>query len=226
MSTNTEPSTVDRIAQELRDRIRRGILVGGQRLIEAEWTRALSVSRGPVREAFGRLAAEGLVVVEPRRGAVVRLLNTKEILDLYEARAAIEGQAAAAAARSIGTGDNRSRLRQVRDEHQQFLAGGEFGHYLAVNERFHHLVLEIADNEILRRLGEQLHVMAYHLQTTRVSRAITPIPLLSVSSSARFHRDISEAILEGDPVAADRLMRAHLAMTRDGILEVDQTSRA
>lgn len=226
MPPKAAPSTVDRVTQELRDRIRRGTLVGGQRLIEAEWTSALNVSRGPVREAFGRLVAEGLLVVEPKRGAVVRQLGPKEIIDLYEAREAIEGQAAAAAARCIGTGDNRARLEEVLRDHQHFLAGGEFGHYLGVNERFHQLVLEIADNGILRRLGEQLHVMAYHLQTTRVLRATTPVPLLSVAGSARFHCDIMEAILEGDANAAERLMRAHLATTRDGILEVDRAPQA
>ncbi|WP_083933235.1 GntR family transcriptional regulator [Sciscionella marina] len=219
---NGEVSAVDRIAEELRERIRRGQLVGGQRLIEADWTRELQVSRGPVREAFGRLAAEGLVIVERKRGAVVRRLNTKDILDLYEARAAIEGQAAAAAARCVGAADNRTRLEQVLHEHQRFLDGGEFSHYLGVNENFHRVILEIADNDILQRLGRQLHVMAYHLQTTRVSRATTPVPLLSVADSARFHCDITEAVLAGKSEQAERLMREHLMTTRDGILEVDR----
>ncbi len=197
--------------------------MGGQRLIEADWTAELQVSRGPVREALGRLAAEGLVEIEPRRGAVIRRLGTKDILDLYEARAAIEGEAAAAAARSVGLGDRRARLQQLLRDNQEFVEGGEFWRYLPVNEAFHHVVLEIADNDVLRRLGSQLHVMAYHLQTTRVSRATTPVPLLSVASSARFHCRITEAILAGDAVAADALMREHLGATRDGILELDRS---
>ncbi|MEV4219889.1 GntR family transcriptional regulator [Nonomuraea sp. NPDC049725] len=53
-------SVVERIAGELRERIKRGQLVGGQRLIEDDWTQELGVSRGPLREALGRLASEGL----------------------------------------------------------------------------------------------------------------------------------------------------------------------
>lgn len=222
MSSSSEPSTVDRVTQELRDRIRRGLLVGGQRLIEADWTSALNVSRGPVREAFGRLVVEGLLVVEPKRGAVVRQLGEKEIADLYEARTAIEGRAAAAAARAVDAGDNRARVEEALREHQHFLDGGEFGHYLGVNERFHYLVLDIADNGMLRRLGEQLLVLAYHLQTTRVAQATAPLPLLTVAGSAQRHCDIMEAILAGDAAEAERLMCTHLALTRDGILEADR----
>ncbi|WP_344897243.1 GntR family transcriptional regulator [Nonomuraea antimicrobica] len=105
------PSVVERIADELRERasarIKRGQLVGGRRLIEADWTREPGVSRGPAREALGRLAGEGPVVVEPKRGAVVRRLHTKDIIDLYAARAAIEGHAAALAASHIGPGQDR-----------------------------------------------------------------------------------------------------------------------
>ncbi|TQM01779.1 GntR family transcriptional regulator [Pseudonocardia kunmingensis] len=219
-------SVVDRIADELRRRIRRGELVGGQRLIEAEWTQELGVSRGPVREALGRLASEGLVVIEAKRGAVVRRLLAKDIDDLYEARAAIEGQAAAAAARRIDEGGHRAALEELMAEHDDFVGGGEFGPYLGVSVRFHELVLEIADNEILSRLGGQLHVLAYHLQATRVSRATGPVPHLSVSGSAECHREIGSAILRGDAYAAERLMREHQMATRDGILAVDRDSAA
>ena len=217
---------VDRIAGELRRRIRRGELVGGQRLIEADWTQELGVSRGPVREALGRLASEGLVVIEAKRGAVVRRLLAKDIDDLYEARAAIEGQAAAAAARRIDEAGHRADLEKLLAEHEEFAGGGEFGQYLAASVRFHELVLEIADNEILSRLGGQLHVMAYHLQTTRVARATGPVSHLTVSGSARCHREIGAAILRGDAEAAERLMREHQMATRDGILAVDRDGDA
>ena len=223
----TAPSVVDRITHELRNRIKRGHLVGGQRLIEVDWTREFGVSRGPVREALGRLASEGLVVVEPKRGAVVRRLTPKDIYDLYEARAALEGQAAALAARCIRDADHTTRLRELLRENAKFLRGGEFVRYLPVNERFHHLVLELADNQVIERLAGQLHAMAYHLQATRVARATAPSPVLSVAGSAKFHREIGGAILVSDEVAADQLMRRHIYETRDGILAVDQdTPRA
>lgn len=221
-----QTSVVDRVTTELRDRIKRGELVGGQRLVEADWTTELGVSRGPVREAFGRLASEGLVVVETNRGAVVRRLRAKDITDLYEARAAIEGQAAALAARRIKEGDHKAMLRDLLHENAKFLRGGEFARYMSVNEGFHHLVLELSDSAILSRLGNQLHVLAYHLQTTRVVRSTMSDPVLSVARSARWHREIGNALLRGDEDEANRLMRAHLFETRDGFLSLDNPKPA
>lgn len=210
------------MADEFRRRIRRGDLVGGQRLVEADWTRELGVSRGPVREALGRLASEGLVVIEAKRGAVVRRMLAKDIEDLYEARAAIEGQAAFAAAKRIDEGDHRGVLEAVLGEHEEFAGGGAFGRYVGSSVRFHELVLEFANNEFLSRLGKQLHVMAYHLHTTRVARATALASPLTVAGSARSHREIGLAILRGDAELAERLMREHQRETRDGILAVDR----
>ncbi|WP_308125649.1 FCD domain-containing protein [Nonomuraea ceibae] len=128
--------------------------------------------------------------------------------------------AAPLAARRIGQGEHEAVLREVLRENATFLQGGEPAGYMDVNERFHHLVLDLADNEVLSRLGGQLHVMAYHLQTTRVIRAAAPDHELSVAGSARFHRDIGNAILRGEEDHADRLMRAHLLKSRDGILAI------
>ncbi|MDN5914476.1 MAG: GntR family transcriptional regulator [Pseudonocardia sp.] len=214
------------MADELRRRIRRGELVGGQRLVEADWTQELGVSRGPVREALGRLASEGLVVIEAQRGAVVRRMLVKDIEDLYEARAAIEGQAAFAAAQRINEGGHRGALEALLGEQEEFVGGGEFGRYLGSSVRFHELVLEFANNEFLSRLGKQLHVMAYHLHTTRVARATTLLSPLTVSGSAQCHRDIGAAILRGDAERAERLMREHQMQTRDGILAVDREGAA
>ncbi|WP_409463617.1 GntR family transcriptional regulator [Amycolatopsis sp. GA6-003] len=222
VSAAAEPplSVVDRVAAELRERIKRGELVGGQRLFEAELTSDLGVSRGPVREALGRLASEGLVVVEANRGAFVRRLRAKDIVDLYEARAAIEGQAAALAARRAADCDQRE-LRELLRENEEFLRGGEFAPHLRVSERFHHLVLELADSAILDRLGRQLHVLAHHLQTTRIVRSTLSEPQLSVAATARWHHEIGTAVLRGDDDEAGRLMRAHLFETRDGFLALD-----
>ncbi|WP_051792428.1 GntR family transcriptional regulator [Amycolatopsis jejuensis] len=215
-------SVVDRIADEFRARIRRGELVGGQRLVEADWTQELGVSRGPVREALGRLASEGLVVIEAKRGAQVRRMLPKDVESLYEARAAIEGAAAAAAARRIDEGDHRVTLEKLVAENEKFAGGGEFSYYLGTSMHFHEVILDIADNEILSRVGRQLHVMAYHLHTTRVARATAPLKHLTVAGSAQCHRDIADAILRGDAAKAERLMRNHQRDTRRGILAVGQ----
>jgi len=86
------------LAGDAADRIRESILSGGFRpgehLVEARIAQQLNVSRGPVREAFKLLRAEGLVEEEPRRGTFVVRLEADDVREIYQLRAAIEGQAA------------------------------------------------------------------------------------------------------------------------------------
>src|SRR5438309_7655595 len=82
-----------RVYDHLREEILTGRLKPGAELGEVPLSEQLGVSRGPLREAIGRLAAEGLVTVRPRRGAVVRSLSKEEFLELYQVREALERMA-------------------------------------------------------------------------------------------------------------------------------------
>src|SRR5256885_1250617 len=79
-----------RVHERLREQILSGELDPGAELAEVALSQQLGVSRGPVREALGRLASEGLVTIRPRRGAVVRSLSAEEFLELYQVREALE----------------------------------------------------------------------------------------------------------------------------------------
>src|SRR5436305_15144714 len=77
----------------LREEILSNRLPPGTELQELALSQRLGVSRGPIREALGRLAAEGLVTVRPRRGAVVHSLSSEDFLELYQVREALETMA-------------------------------------------------------------------------------------------------------------------------------------
>src|SRR5919202_528505 len=79
-----------RVHERLRDQILSGDLEPGTELTEVALSEQLGVSRGPIREALGRLASQGLVTVRPRRGAVVRSLSKEEFVELYQVREALE----------------------------------------------------------------------------------------------------------------------------------------
>jgi DNA-binding GntR family transcriptional regulator len=79
-------SVPDRVAAEIRERIRHGRLAPGQRLIEADLIVQLGVSRNTIRSAFNQLAAEGVITLERNRGAHVRVLDLEGIRQLYELR--------------------------------------------------------------------------------------------------------------------------------------------
>ena len=108
-----------RVYEHLRREILDGSLAPGTELLEVALSEHLGVSRGPVREAIGRLAAEGLVTVRPRRGAVVRSLSKEEFLELYEVREALEQRAVLLAVPRLGPEDlaELSRLNEAMEEY-------------------------------------------------------------------------------------------------------------
>jgi DNA-binding GntR family transcriptional regulator len=87
-------STVETVTAALRREILEGARLGGQRLVEQELTARFGVARHTLRAALRALAAEGLVRVEPNRGARVARLSVEEIVQLYELRTALEVEAA------------------------------------------------------------------------------------------------------------------------------------
>src|SRR5918993_1901760 len=113
--------TVDYVLEHLRNCVIQGRYAPGQRLIEADLTRDLRVSRGPLREAFRRLSAEGLLESVPHRGAVVRRLTLREMKELFQIRVQLESLAAQLAAEAIANPAIRERFEQdiapICDEH-------------------------------------------------------------------------------------------------------------
>jgi DNA-binding GntR family transcriptional regulator len=87
-------TTVETVTNAIRREILDGELVGGQRLVEQELTARHGVARHTLRAALRELAAEGLVRIEPNRGARVARLSAQDIIELYELRTALEVEAA------------------------------------------------------------------------------------------------------------------------------------
>src|SRR4026208_1562785 len=103
------------LAEDAADRIRAQILSGGfsqgEHLVEAKIAEQLAISRGPVREAFKLLRAEGLLKEEPRRGTFVVSLTADDVREIYGLRAALEGRAA----RLLARGRDTKALARVRE---------------------------------------------------------------------------------------------------------------
>lgn len=109
-SRGVRGDTVDRLVDWLRSGILNGRYAPGQRLVEADLTHNFKVSRGPVREAFRRLSAEGLLQMVPHRGALVRKLCYEETVEMFQIRSGLEPLAARLAAAAIDRADNRQRF--------------------------------------------------------------------------------------------------------------------
>jgi DNA-binding GntR family transcriptional regulator len=201
----TVTTAVDSVIEAITEGVKDGRYAPGQRLVEADLTRELGVSRGPLREALGRLAAEGIVVNEPYRGAVVRKLTRADVVDLFQIREVLEGEAARLAALSIDDGDHRRRVAASLKTLERFKRRPDTYAYMDENTRFHDLVVELSGNQLLARLIGQLQVHAFRLLFRRLVAESD-----AVGDSIREHEAVARAILAGDGRAAEREMRKHV----------------
>jgi DNA-binding GntR family transcriptional regulator len=193
----------ERIAATLRNAIIERRIEPGAHLVEQELVKRFGVSRVPLREAFRVLAGEGLVDVQPHRGAVVTALSESELAELFEVRAVLEGQAVRRLARMAG-GEVLGRIEALLDEMKASVRRRDFATYLSQAARFHDLLVSESGNALLARLYDQIRL---HLRRYQTVLAKTPeSPRRSILEHAR----IVSAIRAGGEEAAERAARAHI----------------
>ena len=158
-------SLPEQIAARLGDRIVTGVITPGARIIEQEMADEFRASRGPVREALRILEREGLVQIDPRRGARATLLSRQDVFDLFEIRAHLYEAVALRLAEHPspeviqlleGGVRNLRRLAELADD------GGEYA------ETVFHLSLDCARAAGNARLADMITSLS--LQTSRYSR--------------------------------------------------------
>jgi DNA-binding GntR family transcriptional regulator len=202
-STVAHGGTVGRVVEGVRANILSGLYVPGQHLVEADLTRDFNVSRGPLREAFRRLSAEGLLQIVPNRGALVRQLSYREILEVFQIRSALEPLAARLAALAIDQGNNRRRFKAAIREIWSEAVRRDPG-YHRENQKFHFAIFAVCGNAQLAQFSTQLQLPMLLLQ---LGGAKTPG---MYRDSVREHREIATAILNGDSSAAEAATHRHL----------------
>lgn len=198
----------------LRDDILHWELPPGTVLAEVEQARRLSLSRTPIREAFARLAAEGLLVALPGRGLVVSELSRETIVELFELRRVLEAEAARLAAmrRTVGV------FAELRDEFS-------VAHLLLEDEaglRAYYQLVERLDKAMdaavqSRFLVSAIRQLRPHL--IRVRRLARDNPE-RLRQAANEHLMIVEAIVEGDAELAASTTSIHLKRSLKNILAV------
>jgi DNA-binding GntR family transcriptional regulator len=210
-----EPTAVDRSIKEIRRRIRAGVLAPGQRLIEADLTRVLGVSRGRLREALSHLAAEGLVSLEPNR-MTVRALTCEEVRNISVIREMLEGLAARLAAERVAAGHEITVFRRIWEYSRVPAARSNTDAYVEANQKFHAGIVSLSGNIILDKLIDQLSTSLYRFQFR--SRLRSEL----LEQGHRDHEEVATAILAGDAEAAERAMRKHLRNSAKLILRLPQ----
>jgi DNA-binding GntR family transcriptional regulator len=198
----------------VRERIRRGRLVPGQRLVEADIVAATGASRSKVREALRRLEAEGLVTIEEFRGASVKRLGPDEVRQIYQARMALEGLAAAECARRADRG-LRERLNSLQRDLDDSERTGDHDRFAKLNEAWHGSITSGSGNEYIAQFLTRLTLPIYRLVFATFYTAER------IAAANADHRVITAAIVEGRAADAERAMRAHIGNGLEALLELD-----
>lgn len=211
MSVDTSNTTLgvqnrtlwEQVFAHLREEILTNRLAPGTEINEVAFARSLGVSRGPLREALGRLAAEGLVTITPRRGAVVTKLTRNEFLEAYQVREALESLAVKLAVPLLSD-DDRQALHDLSDEMIECARRGDVAEFFAVNRRFHDVFVRASGNERLQEMHGQL--MAQMGRLMNKSHELRG----GLEQSIAEHQAILAAVDAGDATGAARLLEEHI----------------
>jgi DNA-binding GntR family transcriptional regulator len=189
------------VASKLRERILSGAVAGGERLVEGKLSEELGVSRVPVREALRQLAAEGLVSIEPRRGASVISYNEEQVRELVEVRATLEALNAKLAAKrhdELTIAD----LKSILDEGVRVAGSADSLTLMRLNERFHEALANVAANSVLRDIMRSLR--------ERTALLFAPMNKGRSQQNWQEHAAILRAVINGDAEMASFLAARHV----------------
>lgn len=201
----------ERIAEALRRAISTGGLAPGSRINESELASAHRISRSPIREALRILQQEGLVAMEPRRGAFVRRLAAAEILEVYGVKAMLEGYATGLATRRLDTIE-LDRLGALVRRMEAEAAAEDARAYVETTREFHERIVRASANATLCAI--------YH----SLDRKIHALRRMSLAQPGRMaaslvdHRAILAAMRAGDAAGAERLARTHIEAAAAALL--------
>lgn len=196
--------SAEQVLAELRTAILQGEYSPRQRLVETELAEDYGTSRFIVRKALVQLGSEGLVDIQPNRGARVREISVDDAIALTEVRKALESLVAGRAAERA-TADDIAHLRQLADRMRDAVRQFDIVQYSEVNAALHASLRTISGHGPATRILEQLNAQV--VQHQFVLALIPGRPALAL----REHLEIIDAVCAGQAEAAEKAMAAHLA---------------
>jgi DNA-binding GntR family transcriptional regulator len=195
----------DKLIAQITQEISSGVLRPGDQLEESVLAEKFGVSRTPIREAIRAMVGSGFLQTRPRKGAIVRVLTSKELLDLFEVAAGLEGMACRLAAASL-THEHAKAIVNKLDKCQVLAEANDKVQYSIANIEFHAAIHAATDNHWLI---EQLQHIGIHINPYRS----LPYDIRGrLSKSTEEHSTIYQAILAGEGNKASELMRDHMML--------------
>jgi DNA-binding GntR family transcriptional regulator len=209
-------SQADLIYTQLRDRLTRGQIPVGHRLVEQQLAAEFNTSRTPVREALRRLEGDGHLTRDPSGGMRPRVPSVRAMRDLYDVRLSIEELVVRRAATAGNQGDI-DELKQewlaLAAEHRRGIMDDAGTAFLSHDESFHQRLAVASGNEfaveLLTEIADRIRILRIYdfTSTDRIGATIGE------------HIEIVSAVLAGDADTAAGFMRAHVQRSANVVRE-------
>ncbi|MBB5217474.1 GntR family transcriptional regulator [Parapusillimonas granuli] len=205
----TLPTTV---ADRLREMIIEGQLPAGSRLNERALCDLLQVSRTPLREAFRLLSAEGLVRMQPNRGAQVIALSEKDVRESFEVMCALEALSGELACQRISE-EEIAEIKALTFEMQACHARRDLSSYYHVNRQIHDLINAAGHNDLLSTVYKTINLRLQNLRfRSNLNHDKWDQAMLE-------HQEMVDALVARDGARMAKVMRLHLQRKGETVLE-------
>jgi len=202
----------DLVYNNVRTAILSGGFAPGKRLMEVELAEMLGVSRTPVREALRKLEMEGFIDILPRKGAVVKVISTKDIQDLLEIRASLDELATRIACQKM-TESDKKELKEVGEEFSEAVSNNDTISVIQTDIKFHDIIFASTQNEkliqIINNLKEQIY--RYRVLYIRDKSYLRNI--------VKEHNEIVLSIMKGDAKRAGEAAVIHIQNQESALIK-------
>jgi DNA-binding GntR family transcriptional regulator len=209
-------SQADRVYAELRERLTRGRIPIGSRIVEQQLAAEFRTSRTPVREALRRLEGDGHLTRDPSGGMRPRVPSVRAMRELYDVRLVLEELVVRRAASSGDRGSQEALEQDWRALDAEHRAGGlasEGAGFVHRDEAFHQRLATASGNDvaasILGDLGDRIRILRIHDFTSEDR----------IGATIAEHLEIIGAIIAGDADEAASYMRAHIQRSAQVVRE-------
>ena len=199
------------VYEELKMQILTGKITPGTRMMEVELAESMGVSRTPIREAIKQLEKEGLVTIEPRKGAYASQISVKDMVDILEVRQDMEGLAAHMAAYRM-TPKQMKQLEAISIGYNKAVEDSNMMDMIKYDTEFHNLIVESCNNNILKMMIDQLQELLLRFRYVYYDN------IKRVEKMPSEHTMIMEAIKDGRSDAARAAAEMHIERIKEMVM--------
>ncbi|MFJ8064691.1 GntR family transcriptional regulator [Psychrobacillus sp. NPDC096426] len=203
-----------KVTTKLRDLILKGEFQMGDRLTQEEWAQKLGVSRMPLREALRQLEVEGLVRIEPRKGAIVTPISIEDIEEIYQLRQMLEGEVVVQSLPYLEEED----IKELEYLYEKMLhlksSERDMHEYVILNKEFHQIIIEACP---WRRIKSFIHTLWKGIPPNTPSLLANHLP-----ESHDEHRLMLKYIKEKDAMKLREVTEKHIRRTKENLIKMIQ----